>query len=170
MGALCSTAKSTLVNFEPSYDINNKWYIVEKIKGITVSSLYVNELLTTDTLIHIMNTIKRLQNINNSTNSTNINIYSNYADKLKSRYESYNYDKFINHKEIFNLLYTELKNYELNNYGKCVIMHGDLVMTNILINNYTTINSDLLVNNLLISNDHHITIYSNLNVLNNYLG
>ena len=119
------------------YDINNKWYIVEKIKGITLNSLYVNQLLNKDTLIHVMNTIKRIQSSNaDISHVDNINIYSNYANKLKKRYESYDYSKFENHNKIFENLLNDLTDYETNDYGKCVVIHGDSVMTNILINNH----------------------------------
>jgi capsule biosynthesis phosphatase len=118
------------------YDINNKWYIVEKIQGITLSSLYTNELLTPTTLTHIMNSIHRIQSVKiNNKNIDNFNIYSNYASKLKKRYESYDYSIYNNHKETFEMLYNELKYYEDGNYGKCSVIHGDPVMTNILINN-----------------------------------
>ncbi len=120
------------------YDINNKWYIVEKIKGITLNSLYINELLNEEMLIHVMNSIKRLQNVNINDKSifNDINIYANYASKLKDRYESYDYSKFKNHKEIFDYLFNELKNYEINKDGNPVVIHGDTVMTNILVNNF----------------------------------
>ena len=120
------------------YDINNKWYIVEKIKGITLNSLYINELLNEETLLHVMNSIKRLQNVNIADKSLfkYINIYANYASKLKDRYESYDYSRFKNHKVIFDYLFNELTNYELNNDGIPVVIHGDTVMTNILVNNF----------------------------------
>jgi capsule biosynthesis phosphatase len=123
------------------YDINNKWYTLEKVKNITLTSLYVNELLNTETLTHVMKTIQRIHDvkIDNNSIATNINIYSNYAPKLKKRYEEYDYSKFKNHKELFHSLYNELKNYETNNYGKRVVIHGDAVMTNILINNFDKI-------------------------------
>jgi capsule biosynthesis phosphatase len=118
------------------YDINNKWYIIEKIKGVTVSSLYTDELLTANTLIHIMNSIHRIQSVKiDNLDLDNINIYANYANKLKDRYESYDYSRFNNHKEIFELLFNQLINYEKNNCGVCTIIHGDTVMTNIMINN-----------------------------------
>jgi len=118
------------------YDINNKWYIIEKIKGVTVSSLYTDELLTANTLIHIMNSIHRIQSVKiEDLNLDNINIYSNYANKLKDRYESYDYSRFNNHKETFELLFNQLINYEKNDCGFCSIIHGDTVMTNIMINN-----------------------------------
>ena len=120
------------------YDINNKWYIVEKIKGITLNSLYINELLNEEMLIHVMNSIKRLQNVNINDKSifNDVNIYASYASKLKNRYESYDYSKFNNHKEIFDYLFNELKNYEINKDGNPVVIHGDTVMTNILVNNF----------------------------------
>jgi capsule biosynthesis phosphatase len=120
------------------FDINNKFYIVEKIKGITINSLYINELLNEEILINVMNSIKRLQNVNINDKSifNDINIYANYASKLKDRYESYDYSKFKNHKEIFDYLFNELKNYEINKDGNPVVIHGDTVMTNILINNF----------------------------------
>ena len=119
------------------HDVNNKWYVVEKIRGITLNSLYINELLTEDSLVHVMNSIKRIQSvkINDVSGIGNINIYSNYANKLKNRYESYDYSRFKNHREIFDKLLIELTNYEESGYGNCVVIHGDSVMTNILINN-----------------------------------
>ena len=142
------------------YDINNKWYIVEKIKGITLNSLYINELLNEEMLIHVMNSIKRLQNVNINDKSifNDINIYANYASKLKDRYESYDYSKFKNHKEIFDYLFNELKNYEINKDGNPVVIHGDTVMTNILVNNFGKIKfidmRGKLGNNLTIYGDY----------------
>jgi capsule biosynthesis phosphatase len=117
------------------YDVNNKWYVIEKIKGITLSFLYINELLTEVILTNVMNSIKRIHNLKNNTSLTNINIYANYATKLKNRYESYDYSKFKNHNEVFEKLSLELTDYEENQRGSNVIIHGDTVMTNILINN-----------------------------------
>ena len=82
-----------------------------------------------------MNSIKRIHNLKKNTSLTNINIYANYATKLKNRYESYDYSKFKNHREVFEKLSFELTDYEENQRGSNVIIHGDTVMTNILINN-----------------------------------
>ncbi len=79
-----------------------------------------------------MNTIKRVQ----IDSSENINIYSNYANKMKKRYQSYDYSKFKNHKETFDSIVEELSRYETEKKGKCVVIHGDTVMTNILINKF----------------------------------
>ena len=117
------------------HDVHNKWYIVEKIKGVCVSTLYTEELLTKEILIHIMNSIHRIQSTSIEMTVENINIYLNYATKLKNRYENYDYSKFENHEETYHPLFNDLMKYEHNNYGKCVVIHGDAVMTNIIINN-----------------------------------
>jgi aminoglycoside phosphotransferase len=89
-------------------------------------------------LIHVMNSIKRIQNVKIIDKSiiNDINIYANYASKLKDRYESYDYSRFKNHKEVFNYLFNELNNYESNGNGNLAVIHGDTVMTNILVNNF----------------------------------
>ena len=121
-----------LINWDKN---NNSWYEMEKINGIPISKLYLSEEFTTKQLDHIMGSIKRIHNCDVQ-NKDDINIYSNYADKLKKRYESYDYSKFKNSETIFNELYNKLKEYEENNKGKMSIIHGDTVMTNILINQF----------------------------------
>ena len=129
------------------YDENNKLYSMEKINGLTVSNLYLSELLTSETLKHIMNSIKRIHNTikndnikNNNINlNSNVNIYSNYYDKIIKRYEEYDYSKFLNSNNIYEELIIKLKKYEENNEGHFSIIHGDPVMTNIIINNFDKI-------------------------------
>jgi aminoglycoside phosphotransferase len=116
---------------------NGKWYNVEKINGLTVSSLYLSELLTTDMLKHIMNSIQRIhKQEKESGDYKHINIYENYSNKLKIRHESYDYSKFLVDNKLFNEIYKGLQNYENDKKGKPAIIHGDTVMTNILINNF----------------------------------
>jgi capsule biosynthesis phosphatase len=123
------------------YDINNKWYKMEKINGLTLSTLYLSELLTENTLESVMGSIKRIHSIQilNSDESNNINIYENYSKKIKNRYEIYDYSKYHNSNEIYNELMSFFENYEKNNYGKFSTIHGDPVFTNIIINNYEKI-------------------------------
>jgi NDP-sugar pyrophosphorylase family protein len=120
------------------YDINGKWYKMEKINGLTVTTLYLYELLTIENLKHIMNSINRIHKVQQE-DINNINIYQNYAKKLKSRYLNYNYSKFPNSEKVFKDLHFELLEYEKLNLGKKCIIHGDPVMTNIIINNYDKI-------------------------------
>lgn len=117
--------------------VDNKWYTMEKINGITLSNLYLNELLTGETLIHIMNSIRRIHCVDvNKLNEGDINIYDNYSKKLIQRYNSYDYSKFNNCEQIFNALLEKLTEYENGRKGKCVVIHGDPVMTNIIVNNF----------------------------------
>jgi aminoglycoside phosphotransferase len=120
------------------YDINNKWYIIEKIGGLTLSNLYLSELLSNNTLQAVMGSIKRIQNVK-VTSDQNINIYENYKDKLKKRYDNYDYSKFPNSYEKYKIIYEKLENYESNNNGKLSCIHGDTVFTNILINEHDKI-------------------------------
>lgn len=112
------------------YDENNKWYKMEKINGLTATSLYLSELMTKDVLRHIMNTLRRIQSI--PVNNQNINIYENYGAKLQDRFENYDYSRFPNYEHIYNTIYNNLNEYK----GKISLIHGDYVMTNILINNF----------------------------------
>lgn len=121
------------------YDINNTWYIVEKINGLTISTLYTSELLNIDTLRHIMNTIIRIQELSIEKYEKDVNIYSNYLKKLETRYKSYNYEKYKNNEIIYNDLCEKLREYEILKKGKKVIIHGDPVFTNIIINQFEKI-------------------------------
>lgn len=124
------------------YDDKNKWYKLEKINGVTCTSLYLSELLTENTLIHIMNSINRIHKCNlkdtdkDKEEALEFNIYENYSSKLVSRYKSYDYSGFEGSEIIFQYLLNELNVYQDEKLGKQTVIHGDTVMTNILINNF----------------------------------
>ena len=128
----------------------NKWYEMENIDGIPISHLYLNEDLTISEFNNILGTINRIHN-SNTTNihinintltqiqtqkQTQINIYGNYAQKLKHRYENYDYSRFTNSESTYNKILLKLEEYEYNNLGKISVIHGDAVFTNILINKF----------------------------------
>jgi tRNA A-37 threonylcarbamoyl transferase component Bud32 len=131
-----------------NYDKNNKWYEMENINGIPISKLYLNEELTLEQFNHVLKTINRIHSCNidkqkkeNYIEDLNldisfIDIYENYINKIKNRYEKYDYTKFNNSKIIYNYLIKELDIYEKKKLGKLSIIHGDTVFTNILINNF----------------------------------
>lgn len=123
------------------YDNDNQWYKIEKINGITISTLYLSEMLTTKTLTNVLNSIERIHLCGNEYNiyDDKYNIYGNYSNKLKKRYEEYDYSRFKNSDKIYHELYDELLEYENKNQGKKTVIHGDPVMTNILINNFEKI-------------------------------
>lgn len=87
-----------------------------------------------------MNSIKRIHNTEiDIKHNKNINIYLNYSEKIKKRYENYNYSIFKNSDMIYSKIINFFDDYEQSNKGKISIIHGDTVMTNILINNYEKI-------------------------------
>ena len=122
------------------YSNNMKTYRMERINGLTLTNIFLDELLTENTLIHVCNTLYRLQNCEYNENlNNNINIYENYSNKLNNRYNNYDYNKFENSNFIYNYLLEKLKIYEEKNLGKVSLIHGDFVFTNILINDYDKI-------------------------------
>jgi capsule biosynthesis phosphatase len=115
------------------YCENNKWYKIEKIVGLTVSELYVSKLLTEMNLINVMNAIETLQ-LSSYEETYDIDIYFNYNDKLTNRYKEFDYSKYNNAHVMYNELSDKLIEYQKYNSGKRVVIHGDPVFTNIIIN------------------------------------
>jgi capsule biosynthesis phosphatase len=113
------------------------WYQVEKVIGLTMSNLYVSELLTFNILTSVMKSIRRIHAVTVVSDATNI--YENYKNKLKKRYSEYNYTSFANSVDLYNILYRGLDAYETMNKGRKVCIHGDPVFTNIIINQYDKI-------------------------------
>lgn len=110
---------------------DNKSYSLEKINGITVNSLYLSESLTEHQLIHVMNSIYRLQNCAIQ-DDRNVNILYNYSEKMAERYNQYNYSQFKDFRKTYEDIQEDLKKYK----GAKTVIHGDPVFTNILINNF----------------------------------
>jgi capsule biosynthesis phosphatase len=118
-----------------NYDINGKWYDMEKVNGIPISKLYLDQELSKDQLRHLFGSILRIQSCKVD-NNEDINIYENYCSKLKTRFLKYNYSKFENSDNIYEDIYNKLQEYEKNNLGQIKVIHGDPVFTNILINEF----------------------------------
>jgi capsule biosynthesis phosphatase len=123
-----------LCNYAPnliSYDDTNySEYCVERILGLTFQEMFLSESLNKDGLKKLLNAIKRIHSFKSK--NTNINIYENYANKLKNRYASYDYSDFKNANKIYKKLEKELINYESTNQGQFGIIHGDPVFSNVL--------------------------------------
>lgn len=127
----------TIRDIFPTYiSGDNKNIIIEKINGITVTELYLSEMLNKNTFIYILNSINRIQDCNLINDDDNINIYENYATKFIDRYKHYDYSLYKNNKDIYELILKELQSYENDSKGIKKIIHGDPVFTNIIINNY----------------------------------
>lgn len=117
--------------FPKLLDSGNNFIKLEKVKGIPLSFLNVNNTLN-DKIINIV--LESVNRLHSCEVVEHINIYSNYYDKLKSRIESY--DEFKSYKDfdiISEDIIQNLKEYEFNQRGKIGIIHGDPVFTNILI-------------------------------------
>lgn len=120
------------------FDENNSWYEIEKIHGLTISSLYVSKLLSPTTLKSVIDSIERIHSCKLK-EDININIYQNYSNKLIKRYNSFDYSPYDNHKQNFDIINNFLKKYEESKKGEICVIHGDPVFTNILINEYNKI-------------------------------
>jgi capsule biosynthesis phosphatase len=115
-------------------DENNKFYEMEKIKGIPVSKLYLAGELSKGQLCNIMDSVRKIHECEYL--KEEVNIYENYSKKLSQRYSEYDYSSFKDSDQIFNGLNNKLIEYENNSCGKTSIIHGDPVFTNILINEF----------------------------------
>ena len=119
------------------HDENNTWYSMEKVNGLSVSTLYISELLTIKNLKDIMDAIKNIQNI--ETSGEKINIYDNYLRKIEKRYKEYDYNKFKDSEIKYNKIRRFLNQYEEDDAGIEKVIHGDCVFTNIILNEYDEI-------------------------------
>ena len=108
------------------------WYSIEKIKGITLSYLFVNQSLSIDILIKYLQLFNEIHNTEKNIN-TNINIYDNYLCKIKERYNKSYYTEFSNSEEIYKKLINYFEEYENNRSGILGIIHGDAVFSNCII-------------------------------------
>jgi capsule biosynthesis phosphatase len=117
-------------------DSGKNWYSIEKIKGITLSYLYVNESLYEDILHKYLKLFLEIHNLrkNNDIDKNNeINIYDNYVNKIKERYNNFDYSRFKNSKETYEKLINYFTEYEEKKYGVYGIIHGDAVFSNCII-------------------------------------
>ena len=86
--------------------------------------------------LKLLYTLKKIHNEHihfNNDEKNNLNIYSNYCDKMKTRFENYDYSIFSDFMETYETIYNFLKDYESNKNGKIGIIHGDTVFSNIII-------------------------------------
>jgi capsule biosynthesis phosphatase len=123
------------------YDTQNfKWYNIEYINGIPVSKLFLSQELNLTQFQNILNSIDRIHNCKfENIKMDDVNIYDNYSNKLKKRYNEYDYSIFPKSFELYEELMKQLTEYETNNKGKIGVIHGDTVFTNIIINKYEKI-------------------------------
>jgi len=104
---------------------------LDKIQGIPLSFLNVNNTLSEKILLSLLGEIFKLHQ--SPINKNEINIYSNYYDKVLNRINSYDFSDYDNFDQVSTKILEFLSNYEVNKLGRLGIIHGDPVFTNILI-------------------------------------
>lgn len=124
-----------------NYDENcDTWFEMEKINGIPVSKLYLSRGLTKLHLEHVMGSIRRIHAAKPPVNLQEVDIYVNYAQKLRERCcanpHIYNDETLRGCTSVYTALCKRLDEYEQGKGGICGVIHGDPVLTNILINQF----------------------------------
>lgn len=116
-------------------DEDSKWYEMEKINGIPISKLFLSEELTVNQIDYILGSLYRLHQIKKNTNS--IDIYHNYLQKMSERYQNYPYSQYSENVDFYyEKIISKMNEYKEKGMGIEGMIHGDPVMTNIMINQY----------------------------------
>jgi capsule biosynthesis phosphatase len=116
-------------------DYGTDFYSIEKINGITLSYLYVNESLSEEILTRYLGLMHEIHMLQRDNSPEDINIYHNYSNKIKNRYDSYNYSQYPNSEGIYKILIDYFREYEKEKRGIFGIIHGDSVFSNCLLDN-----------------------------------
>jgi capsule biosynthesis phosphatase len=114
-------------------DYGSDWYSLEKINGITMSYLYVNESLNEDIFYKYLLLFHNIHTLKYNDEKSFVNIYENYNNKIRLRYNNYDYTEFENSEKIYNILINYFEKYENENKGIKGIIHGDAVFSNCII-------------------------------------
>ncbi len=124
----------------PKFKIENETLTLEKIKGINLSYLFVNNSLTESRLNELMTTMEKIHDIGiidlqdeDYIIDQKKVIYKNYEKKLAERYNHDYYSRFDKSYNLFICLAIYLRNYEIEKRAICRVIHGDPVFTNIII-------------------------------------
>ena len=114
-----------------SKDLNE--YEINKIDGVTLSYLYLDENVTSKFFISFLETLHRIHSAEYEiSESEKINPNSIYLNKLNERYDSIKYSQYKD-SEVY---YNKFKNYFRNiNDVEPSVIHGDPVFTNVIITN-----------------------------------
>ncbi|MAV92547.1 MAG: hypothetical protein CMG01_00015 [Candidatus Marinimicrobia bacterium] len=102
---------------------------IERISGSNFSTLYINEILNST---HVDKLFDVISKIHNEKQIKKFNNYYDYDKKLVDRYKSFDYDRLGFSKKDRDELHEKTKKIK----GQLCIIHGDLVFSNIILNNY----------------------------------
>jgi hypothetical protein len=109
-------------------------YRLERINGITFNELFLSESLTDDGLVKLLDVLN-VMHMSQATEDK-VGIYQNYTKKLKKRYRSYDYSRFEDGESVYKKILKSLEVYQKNDQGKCGVIHGDPVFSNILLDKF----------------------------------
>jgi capsule biosynthesis phosphatase len=116
------------------YNINDENEIsslkIEYINAIPLFFLHKNQLINTHIIDNLLNILNELHNVKYDINITEINIYNNYFNKLKNRFNSKDYF-FEDADDVYQKIIKDLK----ENYAPTLaqVIHGDFWFSNILL-------------------------------------
>jgi capsule biosynthesis phosphatase len=128
------------------FDETGQWYTLQKIRGIPVSRLYLSEDLTVAQLNHCIGSLRRLHDIKppGDNHELKLNLYKNYQEKCIKRASMLRKDiigtgidmveLFPRYNEVEHHLLSELELYQKRDDAIIGMIHGDAVMTNLMIN------------------------------------
>jgi capsule biosynthesis phosphatase len=122
----------TIMDFFPViHSIEKNKISMDRIKGVNYSYLYTNEALREKDLQDLIDTLKYIH----SGGKKEEDIYSNYSRKLEKRYSENIpiYKKIEDSHLIYGSIIEKIKKYENEKNGKCGIIHGDPVFTNVFL-------------------------------------
>lgn len=103
--------------------------IMEKIKGMNLSYLFVNNCLSVEQFGNFLSALKQLHSIKEVNISKDL-FKQHTIEKVTERYKTFDYSQFFDSERVKNKIVDFLSNYELQH--PCVI-HGDPVFTNALV-------------------------------------
>ena len=114
-----------------------EWFEIEKVKGVTASSLYLSQEMTTEQLARVLAALQRIHAATASPGGAggmcSSGMYANYAAKLEARYASHDYSVFEGAEGVYEALRQQLRAYQEEDRGVLAVIHGDPVLTNVLI-------------------------------------
>ena len=116
-----------------SKNLDDGSYILEKINGVTFSELLISQSLSESSLVSLLDIMSEIHSCSITEDISDEELYSNYSEKLISRYESYDYSKFPNSELVYKNLLEKLKTYQNNSLAIAGCIHGDPVFSNALI-------------------------------------
>lgn len=117
--------------FPAILDYRKNSYKMETIRGTSFEYLLNNNLLEKSHLDLLFSALNEIHEIKLNFNNKEA-LYKNYFSKTKERIKFIKPDLIKKNNTFFNKVLFQIKNYEINDYGKLSIIHGDTVFSNII--------------------------------------